>query len=334
MKFTVPRVDRFAPRVSRLLAALTLLIATASALQAQSPEWLEHRGTIKMQEQDVDGAILDFSRAIYLNPNYAFAYNNRGSARRRKGDFQGAIADYTKAFQLDPQFAEASYNCGAVRMDVADFDGAISDFGRAIRLAPESWHVYTGFTVDAAYYARGYAYQCKGDFVDGARDFDRAIALKPKKGDPYELRGMGRDILRDFAGAKADYDRARTLGVTGYVDILCFVAAERLKSERFDLKAAMTKWKSQKPWMKSIGLFLTGQLSEERFLAMARTGEPPDLGRQKCEAFYYAAMQRKFSGDDVGARGLLEQCVGVEKASCIESIMAAGELGRTEPAKK
>jgi hypothetical protein len=45
-------------------------------------------------------AILDFDRAIQLNPAYANAYGNRSAARRAVGDRAGADADQAKLREL------------------------------------------------------------------------------------------------------------------------------------------------------------------------------------------------------------------------------------------
>lgn len=47
-----------------------------------------------------DEAILHFSRAIELDPNYWYAYNNRGMALWAIGRSEDGIRDYERAKQL------------------------------------------------------------------------------------------------------------------------------------------------------------------------------------------------------------------------------------------
>ena len=51
---------------------------------------------------DNDWAIVDFDKAVELDPKNAKAYFNRGLAYGRKGDRQQGIADIRKAATLDP----------------------------------------------------------------------------------------------------------------------------------------------------------------------------------------------------------------------------------------
>lgn len=45
-------------------------------------------------------AILDFNKAIGLNPNYAFAYRNRGKSEIQLNQNSKACTDFNKALEL------------------------------------------------------------------------------------------------------------------------------------------------------------------------------------------------------------------------------------------
>jgi tetratricopeptide (TPR) repeat protein len=44
----------------------------------------------------------DYNKAIALNPDDAYAYDERSYLNYTKGDFDGAMADYNKAIALNP----------------------------------------------------------------------------------------------------------------------------------------------------------------------------------------------------------------------------------------
>ena len=47
-------------------------------------------------------ALIDYTHAISINPNYVEAYINRGQAKYLLKDYQGAIEDYDKVLKLLP----------------------------------------------------------------------------------------------------------------------------------------------------------------------------------------------------------------------------------------
>ena len=67
-------------------------ISTATPIQAtnqldlQAAETYVDRGNARVAQDDVDGAIQDYTQAIELVPQYAQAYNNRGNAHSDQGD--------------------------------------------------------------------------------------------------------------------------------------------------------------------------------------------------------------------------------------------------------
>ncbi len=68
-----------------------------------------NRGMVFLKAGQMDKAILDFDKAITLDPAYAKAYYNRGSAFEQMGELDKAIADYKKTIALDPLYYEAYY---------------------------------------------------------------------------------------------------------------------------------------------------------------------------------------------------------------------------------
>lgn len=95
-----------------------------------------HRGLIRSHSQeDFQGAIADFSKAIELNPNLAEAYNYRGTSYFWLEKYQQALDDYSQALRLDPNLTIAYYNRAYVRIELGDKKGAIADFQRGAELS-------------------------------------------------------------------------------------------------------------------------------------------------------------------------------------------------------
>jgi len=62
----------------------------------------------------VEAAIVQFQKALEIQPDYAEAHNNLGNALARQGKIEAAIAQYQKALEIRPDFAEAHNNLAAV----------------------------------------------------------------------------------------------------------------------------------------------------------------------------------------------------------------------------
>lgn len=145
-------------------------LSSAAAASQRADDDLVNRGIEKATNGDLDGAIVDFDRAMELNPKDDAPYYNRAQARRLKNDTTGAIADYTTAIELGSTNPAAYNNRGNARAETNDRDGAIADYTRAIELKPD---------YARAYYNRAVTRKDKGDASGAAADFKRAGELDP-----------------------------------------------------------------------------------------------------------------------------------------------------------
>jgi len=72
----------------------------AIEMDPQSAPSYNARGYVYLRLQSFANAVLEFSSAIRLRPDYANAYQNRAIARRRLGDEEGAAEDNRRAAEL------------------------------------------------------------------------------------------------------------------------------------------------------------------------------------------------------------------------------------------
>ncbi len=134
-----------------------------------SAEGYFNRAYDKFKNQgDIEGAIVDYTEAIRLNPNDSNAYFNRGFARETRGDVDEAIADYTEAIRLNPNDATAYNNRGIGHKARGDLDHAIADYTEAIRINPKYIEAYMN---------RGIARQNDGDLKGATTDYCEYLEL-------------------------------------------------------------------------------------------------------------------------------------------------------------
>lgn len=79
-----------------------------------------------------DQAIVDYTKAIDINPNLAKAYDNRGVAYAKEGSFSRAITDFTMAIANNSKDAEAYNNRGSAYASQGHLSRAVFDYTKAI----------------------------------------------------------------------------------------------------------------------------------------------------------------------------------------------------------
>lgn len=82
-------------------------------------------------------SLVDYSKAIELNPNDADAYYNRGCTYAEAGEYDKAIADYSKVIEMEPGSADAHYNRGCAYSGKGEVGKAAGDLQRCIELSTD-----------------------------------------------------------------------------------------------------------------------------------------------------------------------------------------------------
>ncbi len=170
-------------------------------LEAKAPIYVI-RGMIHSKKGDHDKAIMDYSRAIKLDPNDASAYSYRGHSHRWKSDNEQAIRDYGKALALEPEDADPYVSIGYVHYLLADHERAIQYFDKALALNTSDpyTHLY-----------RGASHSAQGDLDSAIDDFGKALALDPNNFHAYSARALVLIGSGEFARAFRDLDEALKL---------------------------------------------------------------------------------------------------------------------------
>ena len=178
-----------------------------SSWQTQSkPEKLDYylSGLKKNRSGDYQGAIVDLTKAIEIDPKYAAAYKNRGLAKSNLGNYQEAIADYNKAIEIyNPQDDVAYNNRGYAKRKLGDYQGAIADYTKAIEINPKYVRAYN---------RRGWTKYLQGDFQGALLDSNKALQISPDHASTLDTRGRTKHALGQDTSACADLKRAVSLG--------------------------------------------------------------------------------------------------------------------------
>lgn len=168
------------------------------------------------------------------------------------------------------------------------------------------------------------------NFSAAYADFDKAIKLEPQNAFVFGMRGVAKQIEGDFNGSIADFRKSLQITPITLTRFYYTIALRRMKlgDSPAGLKQVKT-WKDD--WERTVGGFLTGAVSEKELLNAAAAG--PNAEQHKCEALYYAGMERFFKLDMAGAKDLLTQCTALKLTDNIEDMLARGELARMSAKK-
>ncbi len=94
----------------------------------------QKRADDNMGKAEYDLAIVDYNKALELNPKSVPAYFNRARAFYFKRDFASAVASYGKAIELTPKDSVAFYNRGVSYEKMGDAVKAADDYQKAVEL--------------------------------------------------------------------------------------------------------------------------------------------------------------------------------------------------------
>ena len=100
------------------------------------------QGDYDFDRHEYTSAILDYSSAIQLNPQFAEAYNNRAYTYMVIQDYADALLDLDRAIEIRPNYPHALMNRGDIHNYYYQIDRvrAIEDYQKVIALGPDAIH--------------------------------------------------------------------------------------------------------------------------------------------------------------------------------------------------
>ena len=124
------------------LVTTKIVIFNSDWAIAETAEFYFKLGNQKLDSEDYNGAISDYTKAIKINPKDGDAYRKRGVAKSFLEDDKGAISEYTEAIKINPKDGDAYYGRGYAKEMLKDFQGALSDYTKATKLIPKDADLY------------------------------------------------------------------------------------------------------------------------------------------------------------------------------------------------
>lgn len=191
-----------------LLAIFNAILAESGLAADHRAISLAHRGeTYRLMGRNKD-ALADFTRAIELNPNYAWAIGSRGQTYRQLGRNEDALVDFTRALELDPNDAWAIHNKGQVLEHMKRYEDAIQEYEKAILIQPKGPFSHNNL---------GELYLRKGELANAQAAFKTRVELQPEDSlNAHVALGVISWHLRDIEVAQSHFTQALAIWSTAW----------------------------------------------------------------------------------------------------------------------
>lgn len=144
-------------------------------------------------------AILHYSAAAEMDPNYSEYFNDRGNVLLKLGRLQDALRDYLHAAELSPPYFELYTNLGQCYRRMSLMEDAEAAYSRALDLKPLQVLALLG---------RAQTREALGDPVAAMADYDAAISVQPDLWDAYAGRAVLRYEMGNLDESLGDLNRA------------------------------------------------------------------------------------------------------------------------------
>lgn len=130
---------------------------------------------------DYENAILDYDKAIKLDPNVSDYYRQRALGHLLNSSLEMTKSDLEKAREMDEAVINEQNERGLSFFSEGNYQKAISNFTHFIEANSDSV---------IGYQNRGAAYYQAGLFNEAIEDFSQAIGIDPNKADLYQMRAI------------------------------------------------------------------------------------------------------------------------------------------------
>lgn len=121
----------------RLLEEAVRSITGALRLQPRNADTINNRGVAYYESRRFDLAMVDFERAIAVDPSHDRALSNRALVQRIRRDLESAHASLLRSIEENPTSAISFNNLACIERDLGRRVDALGHFSKAAEMDPE-----------------------------------------------------------------------------------------------------------------------------------------------------------------------------------------------------
>ena len=167
-------------------AVLTPLHELLGALQrtrgaAERSQLLGNIGRYYLKNGDYEKAVLEYQKALGMDPQSVVAYNGIGVAYTMLERYEDAVAAQQKALELQPDFAKAHAGLGLAYLRQHKMELALTHYRQAVALEPELLEAHQKIAMILLNQAR---------YAEATDAYLAIISLKPDDAEAYHNLGL------------------------------------------------------------------------------------------------------------------------------------------------
>ena len=165
----------------------------------------------RYSNKDFRGAIISYTKALEIKPDYAAAYYRRGNAKNELEFYAEATTDFSKAIEINPTLTVAYLGRGYANTRLKLLSKAIEDYTVAIKIEPKMAEAYY-WRANAICMLQDYKASQFRDYTLALIDYSLAIDIDPKNPNYYYYRGQVKIRSGNKDLACGDFKSALDLG--------------------------------------------------------------------------------------------------------------------------
>jgi len=210
-KYIAARLARaeFLERVkSNYIAAVSDYdVVTAMVRPEKRPEYFAIKATLKEKDNNLKGAVEDYSRAIELDPLPAY-YHQRGLLQNRLADWQAALGSFDAAIAGDAAHPNAYFHSALASFALEQYTDAAKRFRKAQALKLDSASVGVIGSRSNELFTRGETALAARDYDKAFKFYTNAVLIWPGNAAALYKKGETFFETKDYANAIQLYNAA------------------------------------------------------------------------------------------------------------------------------
>lgn len=285
-------------------------------------------GSEAAKRHDPDTAITLYNKAIGASTldsdTQAEVIKARGMARLQKQDWDGAVTDFTDVAKRRVDDPEAYFGLGLAQSGQGNDEAALRELDRAINLNRNPDDI-----LPDVFAARGDTYLTLGQYQRGIQDFDEALRRRPTDAGAHGGRGEAYFYLGQFDKAEADLAAAvKGDGKMAYYALWLWLAQSHQGKDGKTALAPNASGIDLKTWPGPVIDFYLGKVTADQLASAVQGGDAKTQHDQQCEVNFYLGEHALLTGDKDEGKRLLGEAVNNCDHRFIEYMGAKAELAR------